>query len=225
MLSDAEQVAELQADLARQSAKPTDKLSFEVNGELLLGKADWHDWWREFRRKAFGRSGAESGGGMLDLTTGELVTPADTHPKLTKLGVGATAVGASLVGYDKEAFGSYGLNAGENGAVSEANAAAYRAALDTLLAEAPALGQMKVAAWFDHREAEGQALINALVDPSTPPENTQEELDADEPVNDNEPEGEQPFVSSARQQEAVAKQRAEAQPTPSQLRQHNHSIC
>ncbi|WP_420593807.1 type I-C CRISPR-associated protein Cas8c/Csd1 [Deinococcus sp.] len=208
MLSDDEQMAALQADLIRLGAKPTDKLSFSVNGELLLDKADWHDWWRDFRRQAFGRSEAESGGGMLDLTTGELVTPANTHPKLTKLGVGAIAVGASLIGYDKEAFSSYGLNAGENGAVSEDNAAAYRAALDALLDDAPVLGQMKVAAWFDHREAEGQALVNALVDPSTLPENTQEELDAGEPDDYNASEDEQPLVSSARQQEAVAKQRA-----------------
>ena len=208
LLSDPEQVAALQADLTRQSAKPTDKLSFDVDGELLLDKADWHDWWRGFRREAFGKGEAEAGGGMLDLTTGELVTPANTHPKLTKLGVGAMSTGASLIGYDKDAFGSYGLDAGQNAAISEDNAAAYRAALDGLLSDAPVLGQMKVAAWFDHRQAEGQALVNALVDPSTLPENIQEELDAGEDTDYNESEDEQPFVSSARQQESVAKERA-----------------
>ncbi|GAA4020240.1 type I-C CRISPR-associated protein Cas8c/Csd1 [Deinococcus rubellus] len=210
MLGDPEQLEELRSGLTKQSAKPTDKLSFEVNAEILLNSPDWHDWWREFRRGAFGRGEAEADGGMLDLTTGELITPANTHPKLTKLGVGAIAVGASLIGYDKDAFSSYGLSAGENGAVSEANAAAYRAALDALLSEAPVLGQMKVAAWFDHRKEEGQALIDALVNPSTLPENIQEELDDDTDYADYDYDAvdDTPLQASARQQEAVAKARA-----------------
>lgn len=205
MLSDSEQLAALQADLIRQSAKPNDKLSFEVGGVMLLRSSDWHDWWRNFRRESFRRSEAELGSGMLDLTTGELITPANTHPKLTKLGVGAMSTGASLIGYDKDAFGSYGLQAGQNAAISENNAAAYRAALDTLLSEAPILGQMKVAAWFDVRQAEGQALIDALVDPSSLPEGMQDELDAED---DYDAEDVQPFVASAQQQEASANHRA-----------------
>lgn len=166
VLNDEAGLERLRAELARHGAKPTDKLSFTVGDTDLLRSDVWHDWWRGFRRETFARAGGETGG-MLDFTTGARVTPANTHPKLTKLGVGAIAMGASLVGYDKEAFGSYGLEAGENGAVSEENAAAYRAALDALLASAPILGQMKVAAWFDGRQTEGQALIDAIVEPAS----------------------------------------------------------
>lgn len=141
---------------------------------------------------------------MLDLSSGQSVTPANTHPKLTKLGVGAIAMGASLVGYDKDAFGSYGLEAGENGVLSEENAAAYRAALDDLLLNAPVLGQMKVAVWFDHRQLEGQALMDAITDPSTLTPVVEEmgwdELDEHEEIV---------IRQTAEQQEAVAQQRAQ----------------
>ena len=213
VLTDPEQLDILQTELVRQGAKPTEKLSFEVDGQILLRSADWHDWWRTFRRETFGKQDSGAVGRHLDLTSGERITPANTHPKLTKLGVGAIAVGASLVGYDKEAFSSYGLEAGENGAISEDNAAAYRAALDTLLEVAPVLGQMKIAAWFDHRQLEGEALIQALVDPSSLPEGLQEELDAEIEIDwfaqDWSQAQETPLPSSARQQEAVAVARAQ----------------
>lgn len=205
VLNDPEQLAVLTADLLRLGAKPTDKLSFAVDGLDLLESAVWHDWWRAFRQEAFGRDkgGEGSGGSMLDFTNGQPVTPANTHPKLTKLGVGAIAMGASLVGYDKEAFGSYQLEAGANGAVSEENAAAYRAALDNLLEKAPILGQMKIAAWFDHRQAEGQALIDAIVEPASLGEVVEllnlDDIDEDEVVL---------ATQTPEQQEAVAIERA-----------------
>lgn len=203
VLSDPDQLENLRADLLRQKAKPNDKLSFAVGALDLLQSDVWHGWWRDFRKEAFGREDSSAGGDMLDFTSGEAVTPANTHPKLTKLGVGTISVGAPLVGYDKDAFASYGLAAGENGAVSEENAAAYRAALEDLLSKAPILGQMKVAAWFDHRQAEGQALIAAIEDPATLAETAEEfnwdEWDESEEVS---------ILQTPEQQEAVAKERA-----------------
>lgn len=204
VLTDETQLAFLRAELARNGAKPTDKLSFTVGDTDLLGSDLWHAWWRNFRREAFGRESSTDGGGMLDFTSGQPVTPANTHPKLTKLGVGAIAMGASLVGYDKEAFGSYGLNAGENGAVSAENAAAYRAALENLLERAPILGQMKVAAWFDHRQLEGQALIAAIENPASLGESAGD-FDWDD-WDDN---AEVVVLQTPEQQEAVAQQRGQ----------------
>lgn len=204
MLQDPEQLARLQADLTREGAKPTDKITFSVAGEDLLAGESWHSWWRTFRRETFGREESEGGGGlMLDLTSGEAVTPANTHPKLTKLGVGAIATGASLVGFDKEAFGSYGLEQGQNSAISEANTAAYRAALDDLLSKAPTLGQMKVAAWFDRRPAEGQALIDAITDPAT-----LDDITEDGSWDDYDGTQATVFYATPEQQEAVAHDKA-----------------
>lgn len=204
VLEDPAQLEFLRTELARNGAKTTDKLSFTLSETDLLESSLWHDWWRKFRRETFGRAGSSEGGSLLDLTSGQLVTPANTHPKLTKLGVGAIAMGASLVGYDKDAFGSYGLEAGKNGAISEENAAAYRAALDNLLQNAPVLGQMKVAAWFDHRQLEGQTLIDAITDPNTLTP-VVEEMGWDE-LDENE---EIVIRQSNEQQEAVAQQRAQ----------------
>lgn len=211
LLKSEEQMALLRTELISQKAKTTDKMTFAVyvqtskglESRAVLADAYWHDWWRTFRRRTFGRE-ASAGGGRLDFTTGEAVTPANTHPKLTKLGVGAIAMGASLVGYDKEAFGSYGLEAGENGVVSEENAAAYRAALDDLLTSAPILGQMKVAAWFDHRQMEGQALIAAIESPATLTENA-EGFDLDS-FDDTE---EVIVTQTPQQAQAVARERAQ----------------
>lgn len=178
VLSDEAQLQELQTALAQQGAKSTDKMSFTVDGTDLLSSEVWQPWWREFRA-LFGTTKA-AGKGMLDLTDGTLVQPAPTHLKLTKLGVGAMSMGASLVSYDKDAFTSYGLTAGENGAVSEENAAAYRAALEQLLERAPILGQMKVIVWFDGQREAGQMLIDAIVDPSTTEARTDETAATDD---------------------------------------------
>lgn len=199
VLSDPQQLEQLRTSLIAEKAKPTEKISFRVNQVDLLDNDCWHDWWRIFRQGTFAK--AKNKAGMRDFTSGELVTPAKTHPKLTKLGVGAISSGASLVGYDKDAFASYGLKSGENGVVSEANAAAYRAALENLLNEAPTLGQMKVVAWFDRYRLEGNALIGAITDP--------ESLEEEESFDlDNWDETKQPEISSSpKQQKAVAKER------------------
>jgi CRISPR-associated protein Csd1 len=60
-------------------------------------------------------------------------------------------MGSPLIGYDKEAFLSYGLKQSANGAVSEEAACAYRAALNCLLEEhSQQLAGAKVAHWFSH---------------------------------------------------------------------------
>jgi CRISPR-associated protein Csd1 len=161
VISDDDLIESIRVELERKKAKPTDRVSFIVGTDQILEGRAWHGWWRNFRQTAFKRIAPQDSEEpsearkpasiqrFLDLATAEPTTPANTHPKLTKLGVGAIAVGASLVGYDKEAFASYGLEAGENGAVSEETASAYRAALDSMLEGAPVLGQMKVAVWYD----------------------------------------------------------------------------
>jgi len=151
-LSDSEQLRGFLAKLEAQSQrrgpdrlKPTDKISFFVHGECVLDRSDWHGWWRGFRAQAFPKPGAA--GQMPSFASGELITPAPTHPKVTKLG--GNAFGHALVTYDKEAFESFGLSQGENAAVEEAAATAYRAGLDALLESAQTLGEMKVAVWYD----------------------------------------------------------------------------
>ncbi|GIW37725.1 MAG: CRISPR-associated Csd1 family protein [Meiothermus sp.] len=169
-LSDPQQVQAFLQKLEAQAQKkgaeklrPTDKISFFVQGRCVLDCPDWHDWWRQFRAQAFPRSGAA--GQMPSFASGELVTPASTHPKVTRLG--GSAFGHALVTYDKEAFESYGLSQGENSAVEEAAAAAYRAGLDTLLEKAQTLGEMKVVVWYDREIPEEDDFFRDLFAPGS----------------------------------------------------------
>ena len=157
-LNDETQMLEFYNRLLEQTLKPgreklkiTDKISFFVDEQCVLDTQEWREWWRGFRMKAFGRTAIEdiirSENLMLSLVTGESVEPAKTHPKIMNLG--GSAFGFAFVTYDKEAFESYGLTQGENGAVDEKSATAYRAAIDSMLVGAKQLGEMKIALWFD----------------------------------------------------------------------------
>lgn len=170
MLSDPQQVQRVLEALEAQSQKkgkeklrPTDKISFFVNETCVLDCPDWHDWWRRFRAQAFPPAGGS--GQMRSFASGELVMPASTHPKVTKLG--GSAFGHALVTYDKEAFESYGLSQGENAAVEEASATAYRAGLDALLEKAKTLGEMKVVVWYDREIPEEDDFFRDLFAPSS----------------------------------------------------------
>lgn len=168
MLQDEEALQQLREEMRQQKTNPIHTITFAVGDKLILDDDCWHKWWRTFLKKSFGRmeQDAPAVPHMACFATGELVTPAATHPKVTKLGVGANTTGASLIGYDKDAFASFGLTQGENAAVSEDAAAAYRAALDSLLSSAPLLGQMRVAFWWDRDVRDEDSLFKDAFDPS-----------------------------------------------------------
>jgi CRISPR-associated protein Csd1 len=145
--------------------KETDRVSFLLQD--LGCVLDWlpaQEWWRNFRLQFSEKSESESHK-MVSLASGKLVTPASTHGKITQLERRGT--GLSLVSYDKPAFESYGLRQGENGALSEAEAAAYTAGLDDLLRKARQLGDMRVTLWWKQaiQEEEDAGLFDALFEP------------------------------------------------------------
>lgn len=161
----------------KDKLKSTDKISFFVDGQCILDTQEWRDWWRGFRVKTFGKPESETmagGNTMLSLVTGEPVEPANTHPKITKLG--GSAFGFAFVTYDKEAFESFGLSQGQNGAVDEDSATAYRAAIDTMLEDAKQLGEMKVALWYDREVPLEDDFFQDVFEPNTGQESN--ELDA-----------------------------------------------
>jgi CRISPR-associated protein Csd1 len=152
----------------KEKLKPTDKISFFVDGNCILDTYEWRDWWRSFRSKAFAKADTEaitSVNTMLSLVSGQQVEPAKTHPKITKLG--GSAFGFAFVTYDKEAFESYGLSQGENGAVDQDSATAYRAAIDSMLEGAKQLGEMKVALWYDKDIVPEDDLFGDLFEPAS----------------------------------------------------------
>ncbi|HKH48516.1 MAG TPA: type I-C CRISPR-associated protein Cas8c/Csd1 [Thermoanaerobaculia bacterium] len=166
VLDDDAALERIRDTLRSHKAKPTDKVTFAILGETPLYPVDsdlWHDWWRTFRRSL----GAESRPGkpakrttgeaelVRCLASGELVEPVPTHPKIAGLSdVGGLSMGDALASFKQESFCSYGLSQSANAPVSEEMAAAYRAALNHLIAEhSRRLAKVKVVHWFKDRIA------------------------------------------------------------------------
>lgn len=152
----------------KEKLKPTDKISFFIDGQCILDTLEWRDWWRGIRAKTFANTEVEGESistKMLSLATGELTEPASTHPKVMNLG--GSAFGFAFITYDKEAFESFGLSQGENGAVDQVSATAYRAALDSMLVESKQLGEMKIALWYDHEIPSEDNFFEGLWEPES----------------------------------------------------------
>lgn len=177
-------------------AKPTDKVTFRVGSIVLLDSEDWHEWWRDFRKKLISgkpdkaktrrtKSINKNGDSnvvdqMRCLATGSLVKPVRTHPKIEHLSdVGGISSGDVLIGFDKESFCSYGLSQSENAAIGDQAVAAYRTALNHLIkTTGQRVAGTKVVHWFKKRLPEDDDPLNFLTDP---PEI--EEMSASESLN------------------------------------------
>ena len=177
-------------------AKPTDKVTFRVGSIVLLDSENWHEWWRDFRKKLISgkpdkaktrrtKSINKNGDSnvvdqMRCLATGSLVKPVKTHPKIEHLSdVGGISSGDVLIGFDKESFCSYGLSQSENAAIGEQAVASYRTALNHLIkTTGQRVAGTKVVHWFKKRLPVDDDPLNFLTDP---PEI--EEMSASESLN------------------------------------------
>lgn len=156
-LADESELARLRSRLEEHSAKASDKVTFQlgIGGDFVLDSNAWHDWWRTFRSTLSTPKTSQSQGRSLCLVTGEEIEPAATHPKIEGLSdVGGSGMGTVLIGFDKDAFTSYGLEQSANAPMSEETANAYRAALNHLLKNnSKMLAGAKVAHWFKDKVA------------------------------------------------------------------------
>ena len=171
-LDDEDTLTQIRSGLAEAKAKPTDQATIAVSGSepgmvsIIVEGSQWHDWWRTHRvqmidkRKSRGSpkskatkakaQGAETESLMRCLLSGELVEPQPTHNKIGGLSaVGGLAMGDALTSFDKEAFGSFGLQQGANAAMSEAMVKTYTTALNDLLKRRSyPLPGVKVLYWY-----------------------------------------------------------------------------
>lgn len=146
ILKDEARLAEIRDTLFTQKAKPTDWIGWRIGGTDPREDQDVQAWWREWRRN----NQEISHGQMLCLLTGESVVPLPTHPKITGLaGVGGLGTGDVMVGFDKAAFGSYGLDQSANAAMDAETAQKYVDGLNDLIRNhSHKLGNSLVAHWF-----------------------------------------------------------------------------
>lgn len=143
---------ELVARLLALKAKPIDSVTFRVGDTYLADSLDWHQWWVAFRRTLRPESKVEnkSAATMLCLATGEESEPVKSHSKVDGMHVvGGQSSGTALVSFDKDAFGSYGLQGSENAACSAETVAAYRDALSDLVKRGTKLAGVICAHWYE----------------------------------------------------------------------------
>lgn len=161
VLEDDARLAELRDALAQHKAKPADWLGWRVDGIDPREDKTVQAWWREWRKTDMcgcsPDSATSSGtigngaipmkripaasdrkvartGKMVCLLTGETAQPLPTHPKITGLsGVGGLGTGDVMVGFDKVAFGSFGLDQSANAAMSAEAAQKYVDGLNDLI--------------------------------------------------------------------------------------------
>lgn len=137
-----------QARLIELGAKPTDRAFFVAAGFDPLKNEHCKVWWRELRQRLLADS-VKKPKTMVCLLSGETTTPAQTHPKVSGLKIVGGRGQDIVVGCDKDAFQSYGLEQAENGAMSEAMANAYTKGLDDLIANhSRTIAGAKVTHWF-----------------------------------------------------------------------------
>lgn len=140
--------------LTKSKAKPADWLSFRVDGIDPREDAAIQAWWREWRKSDMGDNLPDATlageGAMVCFLTGETTQPLLTQPKITGLsGVGGLSMGDVMVGFDKSAFGSFGLNQSANAAMSAGAAQKYVDGLNDLIRNhSRKLANALVVHWF-----------------------------------------------------------------------------
>lgn len=160
LLNDPSRLTEVRLRLAATKCKPSDWVGWRIGGLDPQLDEKVQAWWREWRRQDLTRtaggaarrvSGSSSGGGaMVCLLTGKPGTPLATHPKIVGLtGVGGLAMGDVVVGFDKPAFGSYGLDQSANAAMGSHAVQKYVDGLNDLINDhSYKLANALVVHWF-----------------------------------------------------------------------------
>lgn len=146
LLSDDAWLSAIRKKLEDEGARPADQVTFMFDDAFFFDRPDLQDWWRKRRGRELQattpkkRTPTVDGGLMRCFVTGELVEPKLKHFDIR---------GAPLVSFDKDAFTSYGLDKGQNAAMSEHVAAAYREALNSLMKSKQNLAGATVAYWYN----------------------------------------------------------------------------
>ena len=161
-LETPETVRAICEELDKAKIKPSDRISFKVDGESVLEHPALIDWWSRWR-KQFQKTGKDEK--VICLITGEPTTPMTTTTPINGLHVvGGHARGDALICFDKNAFCSFGLKKAENAPVSEEAFSAVKAALDKLLEDAPIVAGMKFVHWYDAELSDEEDPIRMVPD-------------------------------------------------------------
>ncbi len=136
--------------LTAEKIKETDNITFRIAGDTDC-MPDWTDWqvfWEEYRQTL---ASLPTGEVMRCFLDGSLSVPVKVIGQKLKLSiVGGLPTGSTMIGFDKDAFSSYGLEQSENAACSEKAAAVFSGALNDLIRNAPRpLANTMLLHWLD----------------------------------------------------------------------------
>lgn len=138
LLTDPTAVEQIRLMMVDKRVKPADWVTWQVGAHDPREDGEVQQWWRDWRQRDLG--GDANGDAialpesMLCLLTGNQVQPLLTQPKISGLsGVGGLSMGDVMVGFDKAAFQSYGLEKSTNAAMGEEPAQQYVDALNHLI--------------------------------------------------------------------------------------------
>ncbi len=168
--------------LASQSpkAKSSDNITFAVVGSdgarVIAAENTWHAWWQSYfptlrekkSRRGKNATTEPTDNRMRCFLSGELAEPALTHPKIKGLGDVGGKAETTLVGFNPDAFRSFGLEQSANAAISDDMAQHYAASLNHLIAnQSKKLAGAKVVYWYigDVHIDEGEDVLGAIIDP------------------------------------------------------------
>jgi CRISPR-associated protein Csd1 len=199
VLDDVERLAGVRAALTVQKAKPSDWMVWRIGGLDPRENSEVQAWWRAWRQtdQAEEPKTAELDPGgkvagddttMICLLSGRQVKPLPTHPKIVGLpgpDGKVNSFGDVMVGFDKAAFGSYGLDQSANAAMGEEAVQKYVDGLNDLIRNhTRKIANTLVAHWYkdtippeddplaflmgmesqEHTEAAARASVRRLLD-------------------------------------------------------------
>jgi hypothetical protein len=148
-LTKPEVLEEIRKWLHSRGAVSADRAVFLIGGTDLSRSDECKQWWREYRY-ALVASESSKAKRMMCFMSGEEIVPAKTHDKVSGLKRFGGRGQDIVVGYDKAAFTSYGLDQNENAAMSEHMAKAYVQGLDYLIEhQRRDIGNAAAVYWFN----------------------------------------------------------------------------
>lgn len=157
-LDNKERLAEVRQALSQNKARPSDWIVWHIDDFDLRDNSEVQSWWREWRKTDQAEGSTKPGHSettlekntMTCFLTGNSNKPLATHPKISGLsGVGGLAMGDVMVGFDKDSFGSYGLEQSANSAMGEEAVQKYVDGLNDLIRNhTRKIGNALVAHWY-----------------------------------------------------------------------------
>ncbi len=159
--------------LQAAKAKPMDWVTWRIAGKDPRENLAVQQWWRQWRaadlsdgstgKKARAKAAPAR---MVCLLNGDLIEPLATQPKINGLGaVGGLAMGDGLIGFDKAAFTSFGLEQSANAAMGAVAAQSYVDGLNDLISNhSERLVNAQVVHWFKDRVVDAEDPYAWLLD-------------------------------------------------------------